>query len=153
MKKSSLKITGSLLNLLLFSLAFLSPAVADNDSFGANRKYVPARYEVLRSDKPQNIPALPRYQGPAKLLVSLKMPYTPGGVTYNERYVTTDSPERVIQYFQQALSSGNWQSQQCGWSINARDQNKNFCRVHVLSFDTSTAQPSTRFIIEYKEHN
>lgn len=140
--------TASLANLRVASQAGAQPAQA----FGANRRYVAERYEVVRSKTPQAIPNLPHYPGTCVLLSSLKMPHTPGGVTYNERYMTAESPEKVLAFFKTSLASGQWHSQQSGWSINAEDSSKNLCRVHVISQDRSTEVPSTRFIIEYKEH-
>lgn len=137
----------------LFSALILPAQAQQPAGFGAKRRYVAQRFDVQRFETPQVISNLPRYPGPSKLLSSVKMPHTPGGATYNERYLTTDSPERVLLYYKSALSMGGWQSEQSGWSVNGRDAQKNFCRVHVLAQDLSTELPSTRFIIEYKEHS
>lgn len=155
MKKIIFTLTAMLLSASFANLSLLTPAEAQqnhNQSFGANRRYVAERYKVISSNAPQSIPNLSRYPGSTVLLSSLKMPFTPGGATYNERYMTADSPEKVMSFFKNSLAASGWRAQQCGWSINAEDGNKNFLRVHVISQDMSTAVPSTRFIIEFKEH-
>lgn len=153
MKLNLITISAAVISIISASLSSYLPASAQNphSAFGANRHYVAARYKTISSKKTQDIPGLARYPGATVLLSSIKMPYTPGGATYNERYMTSDSPQKVMAYFQYALSSGSWQCQQSGWSVNATDANKNFCRVHVLTQDQSTSAPTTRFIIEYKE--
>lgn len=146
--KSSISILTVFVFSFLLSLAF-SPE-ANSEGLSMKRKFVAQRFDVERSKNPV-ITALPRYPGKCVLLSALKMPNSPGGATYNERYITNDAPEKVLLFYRAALSGGSWKAEQSGWSVNAVDSEKNFVRVHVLCQDLSSQLASTRFILEYKE--
>ncbi|MCA9800900.1 MAG: hypothetical protein KC777_02885 [Cyanobacteria bacterium HKST-UBA02] len=58
--------------------------------------------------KPMDLPDLPKYGGQTQFVGGLMYPNKPGGPAITMRYLTTDAPAVVSQWYEDSLKANTW---------------------------------------------